>query len=355
LKTFVTHCKTPQKAVYENTAHYGNVPQVPQWGKNLYVPKESVNSYKNADCWNTWENIEPLENYVEEEDENPWTLELVDGRYYVAGMYFELNEQDKTACFTGVNEYYYSTGQPGEGGDPKAWVYNIYIPMYVYYQSKEYTVTRMSDGCLNSYLHLSKVAIPSSVKEIGNGSFAFAGFTFKSLPEGVEKVGDGCFAESYVGKMELPSSVTSIGDRCFFGCSYLTSVIIHSPNLTKIGKGCFVECIRLTELVCYSNQVPTFEYFDWDREQMSPFCRTGASEGTLYVQKELVDAYRAAEGWNEWKNILPIEAYGSTDGIDKITRDVKDDGVIYDLQGRKVTTPQKGGLYIKNGKKFVYR
>ena len=26
---------------------------------------------------------------------------------------------------------------------------------------------------------------------------------------------------------------------------------------------------------------------------------------------------------------------------------------IYDLQGRKVTTPQKNGLYIKNGKKFV--
>jgi hypothetical protein len=227
--------------------------------------------------------------------------------------------------------------------------------MYVYYQSKEYTVTRMSDGCLNSYLHLSKVSIPSSVKEIGNGSFAFAGFTFKSLPEGVEKVGDGCFADSFVSKMEFPSSVTSIGDRCFLGCSYLTSVIIRSPNLTKIGKGCFVECIRLTELVCYSNQVPTFEYFDWDREQMSPFCRTGASEGTLYVQKELVDAYRAAEGWNEWKNILPIEAYGSTDGIDKITRDVKDDGVIYDLQGRKVTTPQKNGLYIKNGKKFIMK
>ena len=28
---------------------------------------------------------------------------------------------------------------------------------------------------------------------------------------------------------------------------------------------------------------------------------------------------------------------------------------IYDLQGRKVTTPQKNGLYIKNGKKFIAR
>lgn len=31
------------------------------------------------------------------------------------------------------------------------------------------------------------------------------------------------------------------------------------------------------------------------------------------------------------------------------------DAFIYDLQGRKVTTPQKNGLYIKNGKKFIAR
>ena len=31
------------------------------------------------------------------------------------------------------------------------------------------------------------------------------------------------------------------------------------------------------------------------------------------------------------------------------------DAIIYDLQGRRVTTPQKNGLYIKNGKKFVAR
>jgi hypothetical protein len=28
---------------------------------------------------------------------------------------------------------------------------------------------------------------------------------------------------------------------------------------------------------------------------------------------------------------------------------------IYDLQGRKVNTPVKGGIYIQNGKKFIGR
>ncbi len=31
------------------------------------------------------------------------------------------------------------------------------------------------------------------------------------------------------------------------------------------------------------------------------------------------------------------------------------DGAVYDLQGRKVTVPQAGGLYIQNGKKFINR
>ena len=80
-----------------------------------------------------------------------------------------------------------------------------------------------------------------------------------------------------------------------------------------------------------------------------------SQKGTLYVQKELVDAYRASEDWGRWKEILPIEAYGSTNDIVTVEGEKKVDDIIYDLQGRKVTTPQKNGLYIKNGKKFIAR
>lgn len=43
------------------------------------------------------------------------------------------------------------------------------------------------------------------------------------------------------------------------------------------------------------------------------------------------------------------------DAISSIPSTRKDDETIYDLQGRRVTTPQKNGLYIKNGKKYVAR
>ncbi|MBQ8270679.1 MAG: hypothetical protein IJZ22_05665, partial [Bacteroidaceae bacterium] len=58
---------------------------------------------------------------------------------------------------------------------------------------------------------------------------------------------------------------------------------------------------------------------------------------------------------------LPIDDYtgyitvnNGTTGIDAIDADAANgDAAIYDLQGRKVTETVKGGIYIKDGKKFI--
>ena len=44
-----------------------------------------------------------------------------------------------------------------------------------------------------------------------------------------------------------------------------------------------------------------------------------------------------------------------TSSISKSSAKGKSDKVVFDLQGRPVVTPQKNGLYIKNGKKFIAR
>ncbi len=41
--------------------------------------------------------------------------------------------------------------------------------------------------------------------------------------------------------------------------------------------------------------------------------------------------------------------------IDAVENDVNTNGAVYDLCGRRITTPAKGGIYIKNGKKFLVR
>ncbi len=46
----------------------------------------------------------------------------------------------------------------------------------------------------------------------------------------------------------------------------------------------------------------------------------------------------------------------TVDGVESLKTDAtsaEDDAAIYDIQGRRVLTPLKGGLYIQNGKKFI--
>ena len=52
---------------------------------------------------------------------------------------------------------------------------------------------------------------------------------------------------------------------------------------------------------------------------------------------------------------LSIQFGGETTGIDGITETKKEaDTNLYDLTGRRVTTPQKGQIYIRSGKKVLY-
>ena len=51
---------------------------------------------------------------------------------------------------------------------------------------------------------------------------------------------------------------------------------------------------------------------------------------------------------------LVLKFGGATTGIDNVTTEVQTaDDVIYDIYGRRVTEIKKGGVYIKNGKKFI--
>lgn len=62
------------------------------------------------------------------------------------------------------------------------------------------------------------------------------------------------------------------------------------------------------------------------------------------------------EGGNEGGTLLSgQQIYGETNGISDITAEKRNDNKIYNLQGMEVQNPIKGGIYIRNGKKFIVR
>ena len=63
----------------------------------------------------------------------------------------------------------------------------------------------------------------------------------------------------------------------------------------------------------------------------------------------------ASNGKYKFTESAPFHPIKSTNpsAIEEVKGENGEEKAIYDLQGRKVTAPVKGGIYIQNGKKFI--
>ena len=101
----------------------------------------------------------------------------------------------------------------------------------------------------------------------------------------------------------------------------------------------------------YGTTAPTYvaadEYYGLSGNK---FVKVNA--GTVPAGKALLPATAIPAGARELK--LVFEDENTTTGIRTIENaEMRTENAVYDLQGRKVTKPVKGGLYIENGLKFV--
>jgi hypothetical protein len=144
--------------------------------------------------------------------------------------------------------------------------------------------------------------------------------------------------------------MTSIGDDVFYNCKRLESIELPS-SLTYIGNGAFADCISLKTVTSLNPEPPTLN---------------GAFNGspieTVYVPTEAVEAYQAADEWNEFNIVgIGIGTSGVEDAI--FGGEAVESATAYTLQGIRVKgvrtmddvkslTP---GLYIVNGKKVFVK
>ena len=139
--------------------------------------------------------------------------------------------------------------------------------------------------------------------------------------------------------------MTSIGASAFSYCRGLTSVIIGN-GIKEIGSS-FTSCTNLTDVYCYAESVPT--------TNSNAFSGSPVENATLHVPSSAVDAYKAADVWKDFKEIIALtDDDPKPTGIDKIVITENNNGVFYDLNGRRIENPSKG-IYIRNGKKIVVK
>ncbi|MDE6228604.1 MAG: leucine-rich repeat domain-containing protein, partial [Muribaculaceae bacterium] len=97
--------------------------------------------------------------------------------------------------------------------------------------------------------------------------------------------------------LTIPNSVTYIGDGAFYYCSGLTSVTL--PNsVTSIGAQALYYCSGLTSITSLALTPPISDSQDIINDY---------SKVTLYVPNQAIEAYKSAEGWSEFANIVGLE------------------------------------------------
>ena len=74
-----------------------------------------------------------------------------------------------------------------------------------------------------------------------------------------------------------------------------------------------------------------------------------------FVRFSLDWASNGTYKFTEEAPFYPIKSTNPNTSIEEITEQRADSNDIYDLQGRKVTVPAKGGIYIQNGQKFIVK
>lgn len=252
-----------------------------------------------------------------------------------------------------------------------------------------YTVTSIGKYAFRNCSGLTEISIPESITTIGNSAFQHcSGLTDFVIPESVEMIGDRAFMGcSGIDEFEIPENVVSIGELAF--CEDKITDFCIPDNVLEIGRKCFDECVLLRsieigagltvlptdlfsgcvalEYVVIPENITTMEKYvflgckglkgievHWeypiDIMNSTFYYSMDTSSSTskkifknvpLYVPKGCKDRYENAPAWQNFANIIEMDA-GTA--IQQVTKNERASQTYYSLDGKTVPSPR--GLTI---------
>lgn len=226
------------------------------------------------------------------------------------------------------------------------------------------SVTAIEDYAFSSCYNLEEVELPQSLKYIGRYAFSGNSITKVNIPASLEEFGDKAFSYNSLSELvledsALPLKVPEDGyllfgnsrselKNLYLGRTLETSLCVAFKDapLEKITIGkdvtnipcLFNDCYRLKQITCLATEPPVLkESYRYDDYTYPTFDDEVFEKCTLYVPEGSVDAYKKANVWKNFQNIV-----GTTTRISKVQ---DGDFIItkhYDLMGRVISPTAKG-------------
>lgn len=214
---------------------------------------------------------------------------------------------------------------------------------------KTYTVPdgvkRIYEDAFSYNSNLVSVVFPNTVTEMYASFQKCTALESVTLPNSLsvipQKLFSGC---TNLKNIEIPSGITEVGQSAFEHCSSLSTVELPY-SVERIGNLAFYNCNNLKSLVIRGHLEE--RYVNKARFYYIP------EQVIIYAQSEQVELIKK---YFRGK-VLPLELYDqNSTGIDHVDACLKTEKYIplHDLQGRRVSHPQRGA-YIRDGRKVVVK
>lgn len=285
----------------------------------VYVPKWTVEAYKNADGWR---NLGCILGFS--------VGELVDMTINVATA-GTLNDElfDAAAAKAGISDKTLIRNITVTGSlnaDDVAYLLALHNTSY-YLEGLDLSGTTLEGNAItNRMFYATKyknIVLPSGVTSIGSEAFINSSrLTSITLPENLQSIGEYAFAHTGLTSIEIPDAVTWMGHRMVEECRALISIKIgngiteipdcwaeYCDNLREVTIGKKVSYIRhralpgfnIQHVYCYSRVAPSW---NGDSEWDGAFYDGINPKAVLHVHSNCVEHYQNAHGWKKFPTIV---------------------------------------------------
>ena len=188
-------------------------------------------------------------------------------------------------------------------------------------------ITRFGNAVFYECDSLTRVTLPADMKTLPSSTF-YGTTSLKTiqLPAGLETIDYSAFYGSGLTAIEFPASLKTIGQQAFYG-SQITEITIpktvtsvgsrfaaYCPNLKRAALGrkmdytknsyfdYFSNCSSLDTLRIYAGTPPGIS-----TNYYSNYTSAYRANCVLEVPMDVVDTYKATDGWNTFKEIVGFE------------------------------------------------